>query len=400
MALEVSAAIIGILAAAGKVAETLGPLVSAFVQAPKHAQTILTEIKHTETILLGLDALFGDLNTSPRQRRNFIRLDQLIAAFTDGVLLFSELEALVSQLGKDLKGSTRSRTRWAKHKSELDTVLSRLVSFKVSIDLMLNILRCDSDVDAQRDRDELLTMTSTLLAHNLDLARRIARLEGQDQDGGSVVTYRPSSPTSVMTVTHSSENIRPEHNSKTFTQILMSASQKAHYEHELEASRVYRKAQRDIDDITSRRSIALSHAWSALSEVSLAAISAISVLGLPLYLDEISNAYHYFPKPPIDTAEGFAIDATQAFDRSFQLDSTVAPAALPARAPIRGYNYLSANHPWPFSTSQQVTKKDLRPIKLPPLNLLPLGTTMNSRFSPFLEPPAEVDEMIEVTEMI
>lgn len=141
MALEVSAAIIGILAAAGKVAETLGPIVSAFAQAPKHAQSILTEIKHTETILLGLDALTKDLASSPRRRKDFIQVRQLVAALTDGVLLFAELESLVSRLGKDLGGSTRSRTRWANHKSELEACTSRLLSFKITMGLMLNILR-------------------------------------------------------------------------------------------------------------------------------------------------------------------------------------------------------------------------------------------------------------------
>jgi len=142
MALEVSAAIIGILAAAGKVAETLGPIVSAYVNAPKHAQTILAEVGHTRTILSSLQALLDNLVTSPSRRKELIQVDQLIAALTDGVLLFSKLEALVSRLGEaDPKASTRIRARWARHKSELDALISRLVSFKISMDLMLNILR-------------------------------------------------------------------------------------------------------------------------------------------------------------------------------------------------------------------------------------------------------------------
>jgi hypothetical protein len=141
MALEITAAIVGLLAAAGKVAETLGPLVSAFSQAPKHAQTILTELQHTQIILSGLKQFSEKLADSPFSRRELIQLDQVVAATTDGVLLLAELEVLIDRLGQDLKGSTRSRVRWARYKNELENCASRLLSFKVSIGLMLNILQ-------------------------------------------------------------------------------------------------------------------------------------------------------------------------------------------------------------------------------------------------------------------
>tara|TARA_R110002003_G_scaffold132_5_gene12399 strand:- start:5634 stop:6050 length:417 start_codon:yes stop_codon:yes gene_type:complete len=39
--------------------------------------------------------------------------------------------------------------------------------------------------------------------------------------------------------------------------------------------------------------MAPSHAWSTLSDISLADLSAISVIALPLHRTEFSNAYHY-----------------------------------------------------------------------------------------------------------
>jgi hypothetical protein len=140
MALEITAAIVGLVAAAGKVAETLSPIVSAFSQAPKHARTILTELQHTQTILSGLKQLSEKLAECPFRRRELIQLDQVVAAITDGVLLFAELEALIDRLGQDLKGSARSRMKWARYKNELEDCGSRLLSFKVTIGLMLNIL--------------------------------------------------------------------------------------------------------------------------------------------------------------------------------------------------------------------------------------------------------------------
>lgn len=140
MALEVSAAIIGILAAAGKVAETLGPVVSAFVDAPKHANTILIEVRYTRTILLGLQSLFDELSAVPQRRKQLIQIDQLIAALTDGVLLFSELESLVDRLG-DPKDALLSRAKWARKDHELESIVARLLGFKTSVALMLGILR-------------------------------------------------------------------------------------------------------------------------------------------------------------------------------------------------------------------------------------------------------------------
>lgn len=138
-----SAAIIGILAAAaGKVAETLGPLVSAYNNAPKHALTIYTEINHTRTILSGLEELLNNLQISSRRRKELIQVDHVLAALFDGVLLFSELESLVIRLGEvNVKRTVYIRAQWARHEEDLSRYVSRLVSFKVCMGLMLSILR-------------------------------------------------------------------------------------------------------------------------------------------------------------------------------------------------------------------------------------------------------------------
>ncbi|KAH7064140.1 hypothetical protein BKA63DRAFT_179339 [Paraphoma chrysanthemicola] len=291
MALEASAAIIGILAAAGQVAKALEPVLSAFVHAPEHAHTILTEVKHTRTILSGLQSLFNDFVTSPRRRKELIRIDALVAALTDGVLLFSELEALIDQLGQvEPKATIRIRTLWARHKSELDALVSRLLSFKISINLILSILQCDSDLDAQRDRTELLAVTAKLLASNLDLANRLADLERCYHAGASVVTRPSTRRPSEATIKHDIGNIESEDK---IVHLSIGSWPDFHFEQDLEASRVYRKAKRGSTDFSFRSSIAPSHAWSTLSDISLADLSAISVIALPLQHTELSNAWHY-----------------------------------------------------------------------------------------------------------
>jgi hypothetical protein len=61
------------------------------------------------------------------------------------------------------------------------------------------------------------------------------------------------------------------------------------FERVLKASRVYRRAKRPTDDRSFRSSIPLSHAWTALSDLSLSDISAISVVALPLAETDIST---------------------------------------------------------------------------------------------------------------
>lgn len=65
------------------------------------------------------------------------------------------------------------------------------------------------------------------------------------------------------------------------------------FENDLETSRVYRRAQRETMDFSFRSSIRRTHAWSMLSDQSLANISVLSVIALPLNLQEIQNRHHY-----------------------------------------------------------------------------------------------------------
>ncbi|KAF2126857.1 hypothetical protein P153DRAFT_321649 [Dothidotthia symphoricarpi CBS 119687] len=57
----------------------------------------------------------------------------------------------------------------------------------------------------------------------------------------------------------------------------------------------------------------------------------------------------------------------------------------------RGLTVGSGSEPDRAPAAQHSTKKNLQPIRLPPLNLLPLGTPLNNRMSSFPAPSAEVD---------
>ncbi|KAH7385979.1 hypothetical protein BKA66DRAFT_66608 [Pyrenochaeta sp. MPI-SDFR-AT-0127] len=58
----------------------------------------------------------------------------------------------------------------------------------------------------------------------------------------------------------------------------------------------------------------------------------------------------------------------------------------------RGLTVGSGSEPERSPVVQHSSKKNLQPIRLPPLNLLPLGTPFNNRISSFPAPSAEVDD--------
>lgn len=65
------------------------------------------------------------------------------------------------------------------------------------------------------------------------------------------------------------------------------------FEDDLEASRVYRRAQRDTMDFSFRSSIAGTNSWSVFSGLSLGDVSIMSVIALPVYSRDLVNPEHY-----------------------------------------------------------------------------------------------------------
>lgn len=122
--LEVAAAVIGILAAAGKVAEILGPVVSSLRNQTKNAAKVLSELNSSRTILEALQKYLDDLSTAPRNRKELISVDQLVTALTDGWLFFRELESLVVRLGNP-DFVLPKRMQWAWNDKEFASLIAR-----------------------------------------------------------------------------------------------------------------------------------------------------------------------------------------------------------------------------------------------------------------------------------
>tara|TARA_R110002003_G_scaffold132_4_gene12389 strand:+ start:269 stop:1918 length:1650 start_codon:yes stop_codon:yes gene_type:complete len=307
MVLEIAAAIIGIIAAAGKVLEVVSPMVSSFQNVDSLVATVHTETNQIRIILPGLKAMLDDLESMTSRRKAMIKVDQLLTTLTDGVLLFDELEFLVRNLSAH-HSNVIHRAKWLRKEKALSSLILRLQSFKSSIGVMLHIVQwyadvaklvranltdnSESDSEARVNAQTLLTLTSSLLQSNRELSSRLAHLEDQLGTTMSLCTHRPGSlAPSDDTITRATILSRTEHLNllTNDTETIRSFE----FEKDLEALWVYQKMTRNTTDASFCTSLVRSHAWTALTEVSLSDISVISVVALPISLFELENPYHY-----------------------------------------------------------------------------------------------------------
>lgn len=141
--LSVTASIVGILAAAGKLTELLHGIISTAKDAPQVVTALLCETRDVQAALSSLQSLLVDLSASPPRRTALIQIDQLIVTLTESVLTFSELEAIITPLAALTapKFTIRTRLRWTRAEGNCTKIVERLQRHKASISLMLNILQ-------------------------------------------------------------------------------------------------------------------------------------------------------------------------------------------------------------------------------------------------------------------
>ncbi|KAM5350267.1 hypothetical protein ACJ41O_006772 [Fusarium nematophilum] len=308
--LSVATSIAGLLSAAGQVAKFLSPYASAIKDTPQIAARVHAEVKAISIIFSALQALTQNLASIPAERAGLIRAEQIVTVLTDGVLLFSELEEAVrllpSQKSAGQRLGLRGRQQWARKEGDLTAFLTRLEGFKSSASLILAILNSESDRLATEQQHQLSININGLLESNRALSRRLMTLE--DAFDIQSLVSKPPSVVSFVTAPMEQTGLNDS---------ALVASADAHkaevpgiavgeapnFENDLEASRVYRRTKRDSMNFSFRSSVAYTHAWSIFSGLSLSDVSVLSVIALPIYRDELSNAGHYdfasSPSPPV-----------------------------------------------------------------------------------------------------
>ncbi|RYC61246.1 hypothetical protein CHU98_g4965 [Xylaria longipes] len=248
--LSVMASVAGLLTAAHEVVKLLGPYVSASRETPSIAAHVRNETESTRAVLIGLQTLVRELSGRVSPGGALVGLDQVVVILTGGVLLFAGLEGAV----QGLVAAPSSPL------SEGETINNTLGVWGFSSTQYRLPLRARMQWARRGESLELL----------------LARLQGFKVSRARTALHRELPP---------SETALPTSDS-----ILRSVFK---FESNLETSRVYRRAQRDTMDFSFRSSIACTHAWSMLSGCSLADVSVLSVIALPLDLEDIANRHHY-----------------------------------------------------------------------------------------------------------
>ncbi|KAF2125096.1 hypothetical protein P153DRAFT_360706 [Dothidotthia symphoricarpi CBS 119687] len=291
--LSVTASIIGILAAAGKLYELLDSIISTTKDAPQVLTALARETHEVEAVVLSLQNVLKDLSVTPPHRTALIQLDQLIITLTDSVLAVDELKDAIAPFiavgGQKIP--FKVRLKWTRAEASCMRIVDRMQMQKTSILLMLNILQCSSDLEASQSQASLALTMEQLVQTNRELCRRLRNLEDRF-DATSVVTEKFRGSNTLLQ--GDDETIRAVQPS-TSKHVSILEAVKIHFafDDDLQSSRVYQMTRSSVCDHSFVSSAVRTNAWSIFSGLSLADISIISVVALPLYSGDINNHEHY-----------------------------------------------------------------------------------------------------------
>ncbi|KAK4032307.1 hypothetical protein C8A01DRAFT_20607 [Parachaetomium inaequale] len=327
--LSITSAIVGLLTAAGKVYALL-EVFSAIRNAPAAIKDAQNEVQHAEIALRSMQRLLHRLDVS-NPRRSLIQVDELRITLADAMLAFSAFETMLQRLASLTR--VRVAISWVKFSKQMDEHVARIGRHQQSLTLMMSILQCDSDLEAYLSQQKLQSLIEKVLAENTELRQKLAE------------SLRICSPCAVATRHPEDENatIRQRKNGNDDASTLRGVGRtysiqsaishfsnvgnfgggiiRFAFENILEQSRVYRRNANQVECDRSYTSTAqVSHAWSVFSGYSLADISVLSVIAMPLTTLDIENGNHYPTHPQNGSSMkpqggmGLAITSSSTYD--------------------------------------------------------------------------------------
>lgn len=230
--------------------------------------------------------------------------------------------------------------------------------------LVLTVDVSSSVEAAQASERQLSAQVQQLLESNQEMSSRLANMEmqglsttaassvastsrGIDEFKDDSSTIRPKT-----CVSNSSREIRIQ-NTDNAGDLIQGFG--FTFDQELKSSRVYMRFLRRNPTTSCSSSIASPLAWSFLSGLSLADISNISMLSLPIFPNELSNAHHYsfdttLSLPPSSIEPQNARDYTPNNSKIFSISSLVLHR-------VSYFHYLFFIPAWILRTSAVMTSR-------------------------------------------
>tara|TARA_R110002033_G_scaffold161672_1_gene198313 strand:- start:20 stop:454 length:435 start_codon:yes stop_codon:yes gene_type:complete len=137
--LSVLASVVGILAAATKIASALSGIKSSLADAPRSIDHALSQVNGTKIALSAIEKLLQDTGGTLTGQVGMIQVDDLVVTMTEAVLTFDELETLVAPFLGISTVAIRERMKWAWKDDQIESLLVRLDRHKSTLLLMLSI---------------------------------------------------------------------------------------------------------------------------------------------------------------------------------------------------------------------------------------------------------------------
>lgn len=194
--MEPANAITGLLKSAGEVSRILGPYIVAFEkQLIRIAAEVHSEVQNTKLFLAALQGLIQNPSLVPVQHAALIKVDHLVAILTDGIIIFSQLEAAASSIrpfdhDAHSPGSSPlvapyllQDLQWNRNQPIFESILPRLEAFKTSLSLVVDILQADTHEHATQHLRDLDKRVDIILHDNPSLTSFLASNdEHKDQE--------------------------------------------------------------------------------------------------------------------------------------------------------------------------------------------------------------------------
>lgn len=138
--ISVAASIVGLLGAAAKISSILSAVVKSVKAAPGLAQSVLSEVTDVSICLYQLQKYLLGIKEVPKSRENCILVEQIVVILSNSVLIFSELEEKLEGVDFDHPSQPLKIVNWVLKEQSLSTLLARLQSSKMSLNLILTTL--------------------------------------------------------------------------------------------------------------------------------------------------------------------------------------------------------------------------------------------------------------------
>ncbi|TFA98037.1 hypothetical protein CCMA1212_010191 [Trichoderma ghanense] len=174
----VTTAIIGLLAIGGKTIDSLYEMNTSPGRDTAILNKALQELKQCRSSVHILYKNFSLLEAGQLpypDRATWISTDDLVATLTDTVLAVSDLQEAIEPIER-CQGLAARVATCAQHAQRLSNLSTRIRWHNLTMNMMMTILKCPGEQDAQNSRLGLERRMTRLLSSNSDLALRMRRL--------------------------------------------------------------------------------------------------------------------------------------------------------------------------------------------------------------------------------